>query len=90
MIAFLCLAVDVVHGLSIILRRPELFGGEERHVADALLFLQTDDGVEEVDEQIFVGLGSKEAFEAEVRDWVDVTFWNKWICHGQSLLVYGV
>ena len=61
-------------GLSIILRRPKLFGGEERHVADALLFLQTDDGIEKVDKQILVGFRAKKALEAEVRDEIDVMF----------------
>ena len=88
MVTLLSLAVDVEHGLSIILRCPELFRGKKRNVADAFLFLETDDGVEEVNEQIFVGLRAEEALEAEVRDGIDVAFWNKWICHGHSLLVY--
>jgi hypothetical protein len=90
MIALLSLAIDIKHGFSIILCRPELFGREECHVVDAFLFLEADDGVEEVNEQIFVGLGAEEPFEAKVRDEVNVTFWNKWIYHGYSLLVYGM
>jgi hypothetical protein len=65
------LAVDVEDGFAIDLCAAELFGVAEGEVGD--LMVGGEEGVEEVDQKVFVGFRAKDPLEAEVGQEADVS-----------------
>jgi hypothetical protein len=65
------LTVDVEDGFAIDLRAAELFGVSKRQIG--YLVVGGEEGVEEVDQEIFVGFRAEDALEAEVGQEADVS-----------------
>ena len=84
-----CLAIGVEYGISVYIHLVQLFRFEELHFTDTVFFRQTDDGVEEVDEKVFVGFRVEKTVYAEDCERIDLAIRKKRRVPDLSLLVLG-
>jgi len=80
--ALLVLAIHVEDGFPVCVDVSDMFAVEVFHISDDLFFLEQ--GVQEVDEQVLVGLGAENALETEVGEQADISFF--YLSHVDSSL----